>query len=121
VSGEPAAAPDSSAEESPEDFKLPPWLEFFKNCLMGLVGLSLMAYAEWLSFEKEESKRQFFERQERMEDLQDRLHERLERARASRTPLNFEEIWNSVEKEVEERHRSEAEQAGTAPTTSKSH
>lgn len=112
-------APEAGGE-APDGYKLPPWLELFKNCLMALLGLSLMAYAEWLSFEKEQSKREFFERQERIEDVQDRLQERLERARATRTPINFEEIWNSVDREIEERHRLEREAERAASTATPS-
>ena len=88
--------------------------DIFKNCLMGLVGLSLMAYAEWLSFDKEQRKREFFEHQERMEDLQDRLQERFDRARASRTPINFEDLWRTVE----ERQRKRKREAATTATPS---
>ena len=119
MSGEPAAAPGPDPQSSPEDSSPSSCFELVKNCLLCLVGLSLMAWGEWLSFEKEESKRQFFEQRERMEDVQDRLHERLERARASRTPLDFDEIWNSYNEAVEEsRKKRAAERAGTAATTS---
>jgi hypothetical protein len=121
VSAEPAGAPTQSVEESAKDSRASACLDIVKNCFMMLVGISLMAYGEWLSFEKEQSKREFFERQERMEDVQDRLRERLERARASRTPLDFDDIWDSFDKGVEEsRRQREAERAGTAPTTSQS-
>ena len=62
---------------------------------MGVVGFSLMATAEWLSFDKEQRKREFFERLERQEDVRERLHERLEKARASRTPLDFSDLWKT--------------------------
>lgn len=116
------ARPPSEEPAAPEDEKPATCFDLVKNCLLALVGLSLMAYGEWLSFEKEQSKREFFERQERMEDVRDRLRERLERARATRTPIDFDDLWDSFDKGVEEsrRKREAAERAGTAPTTSQS-
>ncbi|MBL4847649.1 MAG: hypothetical protein JKY65_19200 [Planctomycetes bacterium] len=83
-------------------------LELFKGCLMGVVGLSIMVYAEWLGFDQEERKREFFQQMDRQQEVMDRVGEDLRKARAARTPIDYSDIWKEFD-EARERRRLERE------------
>lgn len=86
------AAAEPVAPEEPESRASSCW-STARSCLGALLGLALMGYAEWLSVSKEAAQREFFAGEERREEVAREVRESLERARASRTPINFADLW----------------------------
>lgn len=84
---------DEQAEAEPASSRR----ELAKGCLQAVLGLGLMAYAEYLPLKREMEQREEQYWEDMREEVREGVRRRLQEARAQRTPIDFsfEALWPS--------------------------